>query len=433
VITAAGLSSLIFGLLPAWRASRGGGEHDLEGLRAGRGTAATDHRVGLRHGLVVSQVALSFVLVFGALLFTGTVRNLLAVDTGYDTAGVTVARADFRGLDLPEDSRPAFKRDLLERIRAAAGVLSADELRHVPLGGSGSSADVRGPDGTSVPVRLNGVTDGYVETAGLHLLAGRGFGPGDAPDARLLIVTQSFATRVGLGPDPVGQTVRLETGEVGTAAGREFEVIGLVADAKYFNLREEPVPTALVPKPLLLDSRSYADFVIRTSLPPDLLRGALRDALAGGGPLAWTDVRPFDDILQAGLVRERLLSTVSGFFGALAVLVAAIGLYGVMAQQVTQRRGEIGVRMAFGARRWQILALVVGRAGALVAVGTAIGGLLALAASTTVRSFLFGLDTHMAAPLAIAAGVLCATGAVACYLPARRAAALDPQAALRLE
>jgi predicted permease len=375
-------------------------------------------------------VALSFVLVFAALLFTSTVRNLLAVDTGYDSAGVMVVRADFRSLDLPGASRAAFRRDLLERVRATPGVLTADEVRHIPLGGTGSGADVLGRDGTSAPVRLNGVTDEYVETAGLGLLAGRGFGPRDDPDARLAMVTQAFATRVGLGPEPVGQTFRLETGELGAAAGREFEVIGLVADAKYFDLREEAVPTAFVPKSLLLDSRSYTDFMIRTSQRPDLLRNALHEAVGGGSPVAWTDVRPFDDILHAGLARERLLSTVSGFFGALAVLVAAIGLYGVMAQQVTQRRGEIGVRMALGAERWQILSLVVGRAGALVAVGTAFGVLLGLAASATVGSFLFGLDTHMVAPLAIAAGVLSATGAVACYLPARRAARLDPQVAL---
>lgn len=433
VLVAAGLSTLIFGLLPAWRASRGGGERGLYGLRAGRGTAGAAHGVGLRRGLVVSQVALSFVLVFGALLFTSTVRNLLAVHTGYDPAGVMVARADFRSLNLSDASRPAFKRDLLQRLREMPGVASADEVRHVPLGGSGSSANVRGDDGASIPIRLNGVTDDYVETAGLRLLAGRAFGPRDDPDGRLAIVTQAFATRVGLGPNPVGRSVRIDTGELGTGSGREFEVIGLVADAKYFNLREEPVPTALVPKALLLDARSYTDFMMRTSLPAALLRDALRTAVAGGRPVVWTGVHSFDDTIRAGLERERLLSTVSGFFGALAALVAAIGLYGVMAQQVTRRRGEIGVRMALGAERRHVLLLVVGHAAALVAVGTAIGALLALAASTTVRSFLFGLDTHMAPQLAIAAAVLSAAGAFACYLPARRAAGLDPQAALRSE
>jgi predicted permease len=433
VVVAAGLSSVIFGLLPAWRASRGGADADFEGLRAGRGSAAAIQGVGLRRGLVVSQVALSFVLVFGALLFTTTVRNLLGVDTGYDSDGVMVARADFRSLDLPSASTSAFKRDLLERVREVPGVASADEVRHVPMGGTGSSADVRGDDGVSVPIRLNGVTDAYLETAGLRLMAGRAFGPADPPGARVVIVTPSFATRVGLGPNPVGKSIRIDTGELGTASGSEFEVIGLVADAKYFNLREEPVPTALVPKALLLDARSYTDIMIRTSLSPVVLREALRTASGDVGSVAWTDVRLFDDTIRAGMARERLLSTVSILFGVLAGLVAAIGLYGVMAQQVTQRRSEIGVRMAFGARRRDILLLVGGHAGVLVGAGTAIGGLLALLASTTVRSFLFGLDEGMGGLLAVAAGVLVITGAVACYLPARRAAGLDPQTALTLD
>lgn len=433
VIAAAGLSTLVFGLLPAWRTAWGRGNRGLHGLRAGRGAAVEVQGAGLRRWLVVSQVALSFVLVFGALLFTSTVRNLLSIDTGYDSGGVMVARVDFRSLDLSGASRRTFKRDLLERMREVPGVASADEVRHVPLGGTGSSAEARTDDGTSVPIRLNGVTNQYAETAGLDLLAGRGFEPGDDPDARLAVVTESFATRVGLGPNPVGRSVRIDTGEIGSSSGTEFEVIGLVADAKYFNLREEPVPTLLLPKSLLLDPRSYADFMIRTSLRPDRLRDALRTSVADGRPLVWTEVRPFDDTIQAGLVRERLLSTVSGFFGGLAALVAAIGLYGVMTQQVTRRRSEIGVRLALGARRRHVLLLVVGQAGALVATGIVIGALLALAASTTVRSFLFGLDTRMAALLAIAAAVLCTTGALACYLPARRATAMDPQAALRLD
>jgi ABC-type antimicrobial peptide transport system permease subunit len=228
----------------------------------------------------------------------------------------------------------------------------------------------------------------------------------------------------------VGRTFRLDTGEVGAASGQEFEVIGLVADAKYFNLREEPVPTVLVPKSLLSDARSYTDLMIRTSLSPDLLRDAVR---AAAGDVSVPMVRSFDEIIGAGIVRERLLSTVSAFFGALAALVAAIGLYGVMAQLVTQRRSEIGVRLALGAKRGHILLLVVGQAGALVGIGVAIGGVMAVGASTTVRSFLFGLDSQVAQSIALAAGVLIATGAVASWLPARRAVRLDPQVALRLD
>ena len=433
VIVAAGLSTVLFGLMPAWRASFGGSEGGLDGLRAGRGTAAAGQGMGLRRGLVVSQVAISFVLVFGALLFTSTVRELLAVDTGYDSAGVVIARVDFRSLDLQSGSRSELMGALVVRVSEVPGVASAAEVRHMPLGGTGSSANVLLADGTSVTVRMNGVSDAYVETAGLRLLAGRGFTSGDSPDARVAIVTETLAERAGLGPSPVGRTLRIETGELGAASGGEFEVIGLVADAKVFSLREEPVPMVFVPKPLILDARSYADLMIRTSLPPVGVRESLSGALGDAGALAWTDVRWLDDTLRAGMARERLLSTVSLLFGVLAALVAAIGLYGVMAQQVMQRRSEIGVRMALGAKRGDILWLVVGHAGALVGLGTVLGGLMALGASTTVRSFLFGLDSGIGRLLAVAAGLLAITGAVACYLPARRAVGMDPQAALRLD
>jgi len=433
VVAAAGVSSLTFGLLPAWLASRGGCEHGLGGLREGRGAAAAGRGADVRRWLVVSQVALSFVLVFAALLFTTTLRNLLAVDSGYEAEGVAVARVDFRNLDLPDASRTAFKRDLLERVRDVAGVASADEVRHVPMGGTGSSANVRAGDGTSISVRLNAVTNAYVETAGLPLLAGRGFAPDDAPEAPLAIVTPAFAMRVGLGSTPVGRRFVIETGELGEGSSMEIEIIGLVPDAKYFNLREAPVPTAFVPKALLPDSRPYTDFMVRTPLPPQVLHEALRAAVADGSPVVWTDVRPFDDTIHAGLVRERLLSTVSGFLGALAALVAAIGLYGVMSHQVAQRKSEIGVRIALGARRRDILLMVLGQAGALVAVGVALGGVLALVASAPVRSLLFGLEANMAPMLVIAAGVLAATGALASYVPARRAARLEPQTALTLE
>ena len=427
VLAAAALSMSIFGLLPAWRTARAGADGGLDGLRAGRGTAGA-HGAGLRRGLVVSQVALSFALVFGALLFTSTVRNLLAIDTGYESTGVIVARADFRSLDLPSAARPVFKRDLLERVRGVPGVTSADEVRHVPMGGTGTSGEVRTSDGTTVAVRLNGVTDAYLETAGLRLLAGRGFAPGDGPDAALAIVTPSFAERVGLGSAPVGRTFRL-----GSESVREIEVIGLVADAKYFDLREEPVPVAFLPRALLADTRPYTDFLIRTALDPARLRESLRGAVGEGSSLAWTDVRPFDATLEAGLVRERLLSTVSVFFGALAVLVAAIGLYGVIAQQVTHRRSEIGVRLALGAEPRDVLQLVIAQAGALVALGSAIGGVLALAGSTTVRSVLYGPESQILPLLALAACVLWTTGAIACYLPARRAARMNAQEALASE
>ena len=429
VVVAAGLSALLFGLIPAWVASASGGDSGLDAVRDGRGTAGASRGAGLRRVLVVSQVALSFVLLFGALLFASTLRNLLAVDTGFDSSGVAIARVDFRTLELAESSRPAFKLDLLERIRGVPGITSAAEVRHVPMGGTGSSATIRRGEElpAGVSVRVNGVTPGYLEAMGMPLLAGRAFDPSYAPDAPVAIVTQAFASRLGLAPNPVGETFRVE------GSPETMEIIGVVPDAKYFNLREDPVPTAFVPKDLLSDVRSYTDFVIRTTLPPVALPDILRQAVAAVSTGIWIDVRPLDDIIGEGLVRERLMSTVSGFFGILAALVAAIGLYGVMSHHVAQRRNEVAVRVALGARRRAIILMVLFQAGALLCVGLALGVVLASVASTAARQFLFGLGSHHVPTYALAAGLLTLTAGIACYLPARRAARTEPQKALRSE
>jgi predicted permease len=413
VVLVAALSCLIFGVMPAWRA-----------------VSSATRGAGLRRALVVSQVALSFVLLFGALLFTSTLRNLLAVDTGFDSEGVTVARVDFTTLEVPESARSAFKRDLLERLAAAPGVTSAAEVRHVPLGGTGSGATMRpiGPDpAAGVPVRLNAITPGYLETMGIPLTAGRDFDPRDPLDAPTAIINPTFAARLGLGPNPVGQTILVEELDL------PLEIIGLVPDTKYFTLREDPIPIAFVTKGLLSDARPYTHFVLRSALPPAALRQGLREALTPISSRILLETRPFDDTLRAGLTRERLLSSLSSFFGILAALVAALGLYGVMSYHVAQRKADIGVRIAFGAKRGDILLMVLRQGGALLGGGLLLGGALALVASIPARAFLFGLQLYPIATYALAAGLLSVTAAVAGYLPARRAAGLEVREALRGE
>jgi predicted permease len=424
VLVAAFVSSAIFGLLPAVRTCLSMKASDGGALRDGRGGALAGGGPALRRGLVVSQVGLSFALVFGALLFVGSLRNLLAVDTGFRSASVVVLRADFRNVELSAASRPTFKRELLDLVRATPGVMNVAEVRHVPLGGTGSSATVRAAGATQgVAVRLNGVTDEYLETLSMPVLRGRDFAEGDAPDAPVAVVTPAFAARVGLGADPVGKTFAIEGGD------QTLEVIGLVADAKYFDLREEAVPTAFVPKALLADSRAYTDFMIRTASSPDAARETLQAAF-GVESNVRIDVRPFEETIRAGLVRERLLSTVAGAFGLLAVLVASIGVYGVMSQYVTSRRTEIGVRIALGATRADVLRIVLVRAGSLLGAGLVVGGFLSYVLSLPLQPMLFGLDGLSLPAFAWAAGILSGTAALASGVPARRAARLQPRVAL---
>jgi ABC-type antimicrobial peptide transport system permease subunit len=209
-----------------------------------------------------------------------------------------------------------------------------------------------------------------------------------------------------------------------------LEVVGVVQDAKYFDLREEPVPTAFVPKQLLPDARSYTDFVLRASRRADELRGALTEALTAADPQLHVDVRRLADSIESGLVRERLLSTLSVFFGILAAFVAAIGLYGVMTNHVSRRRGEIGVRIALGADRRHVLQTVLLQAATAHLVGIALGALMVSAAVIPARRLLFGIEAHSAGAYLTAATVLTITAALASYLPARRASRTDPRQVL---
>jgi predicted permease len=419
-------SVTVFGLIPAWRTAQRNTDGGGRLVRGARG-AATYAATGLQKGLVVSQVAVSFVLLFGAILFVGTLRNLLSVDMGFDPDPVSVARIDFSALDLAAEQRPTFKKELLERIEAIPRVSSVAEVRHVPLGGTGSSATVRtGADrfDAGTPIRMNAVTPDYAETMGIPLIAGRWFGPADGPDAGVAIVTESLADRLQLGDDPLGAVLQIMGSE-----GR-LQVVGLIPDAKYFSLREEPVPTAFVPKDLLPDTRSFTDFVIRTSLPvPDLEEGVRRAAEALGSQV-WTNVHRFDDTVRDGLLRERLMSSLAGFFGILAALVAAVGLYGVISYQVSRRRGEIGVRLALGAEPNNILAIVFREAGTLLLLGLVSGAVVAYLAAIPARALLFGLDGSSALAHVLTAALLCLTAAFACYVPARRAARLEPRTAV---
>jgi hypothetical protein len=327
---------------------------------------------------------------------------------------------------LQPAERAEFKRALLEAVAAAPGVASVAEVRHVPLGGTGSSATITvagaGPaDG--MPIRLNGVTTDFFDAMGMTIVSGRSFGAADARDAPIAVVTSSLARRSGLGADPVGSLLRIEGSDV------VLEIVGMIGDAKYFDLREEPVPTAFLPKQLLPDARSYTDFVIRSNAPQDALRESVTRAVASVGGSMGVEVRAFDDIIGQGVVEERLMSTLSAFFGVLAALVAAIGLYGVMSQHVARRRSEIGVRIALGAGRGDVLAMVLIEAAALLVAGLAVGAALAFLAAGPAKPLLFGLDAYMVPVYGATVVLLTAAAAVACYVPARRAVRVDPREA----
>jgi predicted permease len=419
-----------FGLLPAWRASHA---DTGDALKAnGRATAGRSGSV-LRQVLVAAQVTLSLVLVFGALLFSRTLGNLLAVDAGFLHAGVLAARVDYSHLNVPAPGRLSFQRDLLETIRATPGVASAAQTEVIPLSGNGGGSDIWREGwqrDRAIGSRTHFVGDGYMETMGMRLLAGRDFNRSDnLAGPRVAIVNQTLAKRLGLDPNPIGQRFRKEANPWDPET--TFEIIGLVNDSKYFSLKEESRPIAYYSTAQVSDPGPNVQLVIRSRPPGVDVVGPLRKALRAKYPGIVTDFRRLETTIQNGLLRERLLATVSGFFGLLAALIAAVGVYGVISCLVVCRTREIGIRMALGASPRHVVQFVVSRATLLVTIGVIAGALAGVGAARAAKSMLFGLAPYDPSTLGLAAFSLIAVALAASFFPALRAVRFDALAALR--
>jgi predicted permease len=430
----ASLTCILFGLVPALRASRVSPSEAFKS--AGRTVTASRKRFGFRQGLVVSQVALSLVLVVGALLFSGSLSNLLAVDAGFSQKGVVIADLDlFRRVNVPYAARVTFKQDLLQKIRALPGVDSAAEVDILPLSGS-STENVVWIEGTNPASGLdslfNWTSDGYFKTMGIALLAGRDFSPQDTVSSpKVAIVNQSFARKLGLGMNPIGRTFRRQA--TPSEPEQTFAIVGLVVDTKYSSLREEFRPIAFLNTSQDPQPGPFAQFVIRTAAPIAETVSNVRSLVARVSPLITVGFRPFEITILEGLTRERLMAKVSGFFGLLAALIAAVGLYGVMSYLVAQRTNEIGIRVALGAQRGDVLSLVLRNAALLLAPGLVLGAFLSVAAAQAAKAMLFGLKPSDPGTLVAAITGLGFIGFLASFLPARRAMRVDPMVALRYE
>jgi predicted permease len=426
------LTCLLFGLAPAVQATRA---EPLEALKAGgRGITGSRARFGIRRALVVSQVSLSLVLLVGALLFVRTFRNLTRLDAGFRQDHILVSEMDFTPLKLVKEARVEYKRELLERLRAIPGVLSAASARFAPISGNfwNDEVFVAGAPASNHVANFNQVSPGFFRTLQTPVLAGRDFAESDTKASpAVAIVTETFSRRFFSGSNPVGKAFTMK-GERGNG-DRVYEVVGLVKDSKYGDLREEFTPIVFLAEAQDDSPRPWTRMAIRSDEPVGEVVSAVKRAVSEMNPQIVLNFRVLKTTIEEGLLRERLMATLSGFFGALAAILAMIGLYGVMSFMVVRRRNEIGVRMALGASRRHILGMVIREAAALLGIGLVIGAFFAVGAAMTARSLLFGLEPGDPTTLAMAAFGLTIVGLGASLLPARRAASIDPMQALREE
>lgn len=426
-------TTLVFGVAPALVASR---VPPMDAMKdQGRGSGSS-RQARLASSLVVAQVSLSLVLLVAAGLFVRTFVSLAELELGFRPERVLVATIGAQRTGVVPGSRGALYDQVREAARAVPGVTHAALSVLTPVSNSqwNSLFEIPGrPDLAEEEriINVNRVSPGWFETMGTRVLGGRDFDARDrAGGVPAALVNRKFAERYLDGADPVGRTVR-RPGESGSA-GTEIAIIGVVEDAVYTNLREPLSPT--IYEALAQDGAppSAVTLTLRTtSDTPETLSRSVAAAITGVHADLTITFRPLEAFVDAALAQERLIAMLSGFFGALALLLAALGMYGITAYAVIRRRAELGIRMALGATPRMVVRSVLSRTGLLVGGGIVIGGMLSWWASRFVSALLFGLTPTDPLTIAGAMLVLAAVGATAAWLPARHAAGIDPAEVLR--
>ena len=422
------VTGVLFGLFPALQATR---PQLISALKdAGSLAAVSGSRSRLRHALLTAQVALSLVLLIGAGLFLKSLWNASSIDPGFHPQGLLRAgiSVGLQGYDESEGRR--FHQALLEKVGAIPGVQSAAWGAQVPLGPMARSRSISVPgyeprEGEFMSFGFNGIGPGYFETIGTPILFGRGFLRSDTADSEhVVIVNEALAQRFWPGRNPVGNAMGV--GDV------EHRIIGVAKTGKYRTLGEAPTPYYYLPLEQHYEPLLYLH--VRTAGNASSVLAAMLTEMRTLDPhIPAFDVQTMSDHLRYARFPATLAGALFGVFGALALVLSVVGIYGVISYWVNQRTREIGIRTALGAARGDVIKMVL-RRGLVLTCGGIVCGLLAAAAlSRLVARFLYGADPLNAEMFLGAAAVLVLVTLAACYLPARRATQVDPMTALRYE
>ena len=444
VASIAALTSVLFGLVPALRVSM---VDPIAAMRqTSRGPTVDPHRARFQRGLVVGQIAVSLVLVISALLFVQSFTNLTAVDTGFEQEGVVaVSFLDLTAASLPPERLLAFQQQLTADIRSVPGVAAAAASTHVPLSGQMWSHFFRVTSRTGDARKVSRfayVSPGYFDTLKIPIRSGRDFDERDsARSQHVLLVNESFVRAHLDGLHPIGTLLRTvaEAGFPETT----YEIIGVVGDTKYADLREEDCwcpkaagsmpPIAFVPMTQNPSPYAWAPVIVRTSASTSVITSAIAQRVTQLNPGIAVTFTELKTQMRARLSVERMMAWLAGAFGVLAIVLMTIGLYGIIAYLTVGRRNEIGIRLALGSSRAQIAMLVLRQNLWLLAAGLAVGLPLAAAATLGAKTLLFGLTPTDIPTMAAATCLLATAAALAGSIPAWRATRIRPQAALRCD
>ncbi|MGA8086521.1 MAG: FtsX-like permease family protein [Terracidiphilus sp.] len=421
---------VLFGTFPAMRNANA---EPISSIKSGeRGVVGNRERFSVQRAMVITQVAVSMVLLVGALLFVRSYRNLMTINPGMRENGITVGYFNFPLANIKPENLAAYKRQLADDVRALPGIENAAGTTNVPLSGGSWShhVDVGPLDGSS---KFTYVSPSYFATLRIPLLTGRNFTDRDTNDAPfVLIVNQTFIRKYIRTPSPLGQHVHVRPEP--QYPERTFEIIGTIPDTKYSDIRNETPPMAFAP---------IDQFPVTAQGPGTAIMFAARDRVAAvetvrhmfeeKHPGTIIQFQDFEQEIRDNLVGDRMLAMLSGFFGVLAALLVVVGLYGVLSYFLAQRRSEIGIRIALGASRERVIGALLRDAVGMLLVGLAAGTVLALLAGREASSMLFGLKPSDPMTLAASALLLGIVTLLTSLVPALKAAHTNPINSLRVE